>query len=70
MCLQIVRVLVTMCQIIVFQVLAGHDGPVSGLSFSPSRSLLASSSWDKTVRLWDVLGGKGKCEILRHTADG
>ena len=34
-------------------VLAGHEGPVSQLAFSPGggpATLLASSSWDKTVR--------------------
>ncbi|XP_060689223.1 PWP2 small subunit processome component [Hemiscyllium ocellatum] len=36
------------------EVLAGHEGPVSNLSFSPSRTLLASASWDKTVKLWDM----------------
>lgn len=35
-------------------VLAGHEGPVSHLSFSPGAAMLASSSWDKTVQLWDV----------------
>lgn len=31
-------------------VLAGHEGPVCGLAFSPSQPILASCSWDKTVR--------------------
>ncbi|GCB77078.1 hypothetical protein scyTo_0018424, partial [Scyliorhinus torazame] len=35
-------------------VLAGHEGPVSSLSFSPTHTLLASASWDKTVKLWDM----------------
>jgi periodic tryptophan protein 2 len=51
-------------------VLAGHQGPLSGLAFAgSSSSLLASSSWDKSVRLWDVFGGKGLVETLSHTAD-
>jgi len=36
------------------EVLSGHEGPVSCLSFSPIKSILASGSWDNTVRLWDV----------------
>jgi WD40 repeat protein len=28
-------------------VLAGHEGPVSGLAFCPTQPLLASCSWDK-----------------------
>ncbi len=31
-------------------VLTGHEAPVSGLCFSTAAGLLASSSWDKTVR--------------------
>lgn len=37
-------------------VLAGHEGPVVALQFSPTQSLLASASWDKTVRTWDLFG--------------
>ncbi len=71
----------------VLDVLAGHEGPVSCLAFSPSAGgsgsaggagpegqgravgapLLASGSWDKTVRLWDVFGGKGAVEALPHS---
>lgn len=40
-------------------VLAGHEGPVSGLAFSPNGPLLASVSWDHTLRTWDVFAGKG-----------
>ncbi|KAI3601293.1 small nucleolar ribonucleoprotein complex subunit [Moniliophthora roreri] len=36
-------------------ILSGHEGPVSGLAFSPSgANQLASGSWDRTVRLWNV----------------
>ncbi|KAL2653450.1 hypothetical protein R1flu_021578 [Riccia fluitans] len=47
--------------------LSGHEGPVYGLTFSPVDELLASSSWDKTVRLWDVFKGKGGIETFTHT---
>ena len=50
-------------------VLPGHEGPVSGLAFSPSLSLLLSSSWDKTVKLWDPFEGKGCVETLQHDSE-
>ncbi|XP_039116001.1 periodic tryptophan protein 2-like [Dioscorea cayenensis subsp. rotundata] len=50
-------------------VLSGHEGPVHGLMFSPTNAVLASSSWDKTVRLWDVFDGKGAVETFRHLHD-
>lgn len=48
-------------------VLSGHEGPVHGLMFSPTNAILASSSWDRTVRLWDVFEGKGAVETFPHT---
>ncbi|KAJ4821206.1 Periodic tryptophan protein 2-like protein [Rhynchospora pubera] len=50
-------------------VLSGHEGPVHGLMFSPINAVLASSSWDKTVRLWDVFEGKGSIETFTHNHD-
>ncbi|PSS17882.1 Periodic tryptophan protein [Actinidia chinensis var. chinensis] len=50
-------------------VLSGHEGPVHGLMFSPTNAILTSSSWDKTVRLWDVFEGKGAVETFPHTHD-
>lgn len=50
-------------------VLGGHEGPVHGLTFSPTNAVLASSSWDKTVRLWNVFEGKGAVETFPHTHD-
>ncbi|GAY60046.1 hypothetical protein CUMW_199080 [Citrus unshiu] len=50
-------------------ILSGHEGPVHGLVFSPTNATLASSSWDKTVRLWNVFEGKGSVESFPHTHD-
>lgn len=47
------------CTALLAQVLSGHEGPVAGLAFSPTSSLLASASWDHTLRTWDVFAGKG-----------
>lgn len=49
--------------------LAGHEGPVCGLMFSPTQPLLASCSWDRTVRIWDVYDGQGGLETLEHNHD-
>ncbi|KAH9297164.1 hypothetical protein KI387_028846, partial [Taxus chinensis] len=50
-------------------VMSGHEGPVHGLAFSPTNTILASSSWDKTVRLWDVFESKGTVEKFPHNHD-
>lgn len=52
-------------------VLAGHEGPVSSLAFSPAAggSYLASGSWDKTVRLWSVFGRSRAVEPFTLNSD-
>lgn len=52
-------------------VLAGHEGPVSSLTFSPAAggSYLASGSWDKTVRLWTVFGRSRAVEPFALSSD-
>lgn len=40
--------------------LTGHEGPVSGLAFSPVSNLLVSTSWDCTIRIWNLFEGS-KC---------
>lgn len=42
--------------------LSGHTGPVSCLSFGVENSILASASWDKTVRVWSIFGRSGHVE--------
>lgn len=34
--------------------LTGHTGPVSDMAWSPDGKMLASASWDRTARLWNV----------------
>jgi WD40 repeat protein len=34
--------------------LTGHRDRITGVAFSPDRKMLASSSWDQTVKLWSL----------------
>ena len=50
------------------QELMGHTFPVYGAAFAPDGTTLATSSRDKTVRLWSLPGGE--CRVLTgHTSD-
>jgi periodic tryptophan protein 2 len=51
-------------------VLAGHEGPVTSLAFAPNNApLLASGSWDKTIRTWDVYAAGSTGDVLLHQHD-
>jgi cytochrome c len=39
------------------KVLDGHGGPIAALAESGDGTMLASASWDHTVRLWPLAGG-------------
>lgn len=49
-------------------VLTGHADDVHALAFSPDGRVLASTSWDFTVRLWDMTANGALLGILQgHT---
>ncbi|BGP15986.1 hypothetical protein JCM10213_004802 [Rhodosporidiobolus nylandii] len=50
-------------------VLAGHEGPVAALAFSPTGDRLVSASWDKSIRVWDVYGRSSAVEPFQLKAD-
>ncbi len=43
-------------QIILYE--KGHNNIISSCCFSPDNKKLISSSWDKTIRMWDIKTGK------------
>jgi periodic tryptophan protein 2 len=50
------------------EVLSGHEGPISCMAFNSNTSILASGSWDGTLKLWNVYGNS--CiETFEHGCD-
>lgn len=49
--------------------LAGHEGPVSCLAFSQENGVLASASWDKTIRIWSIFGRSQQVEPIEVYSD-
>jgi len=48
--------------------LCGHEGPVTSLAFAPGTAVLASGSWDGTLKMWDVY--KNSCvDTMEHGCD-
>ena len=45
------------------QRLAGHDGPIASVTFSPDGGLLLSASRDGTARLWETVSGREVREL-------
>ena len=46
--------------------LAGHTGSVDSVTFSPDGSVLASGSYDKSIKLWDVATGEEIRTLTGH----
>ncbi len=47
--------------------LEGHTDNVWSVAFSPNGNMLASASWDQTVRLWNVNTGRLLHTLTEHT---
>jgi WD40 repeat protein len=43
------------------------NSQVTAVAYSPDGRLLASSSWDRTVKLWDPATGQERATLLGHT---
>jgi len=51
-------------------VMGGHTGPVSSLAFAPTgANQLASVSWDKTMRVWNIFGRSSAVEPFSLNSD-
>lgn len=51
-------------------ILTGHEGPVCALDFSPAGvNQLASGSWDRSIRIWNVFGRSRAVEPVEVNSD-
>lgn len=49
--------------------LSGHTGPISHLQFSKENGILASASWDKTIRIWSIFSRSQDVEPIEVFSD-
>jgi WD40 repeat protein len=50
------------------QTLEGHGGWVKAVAFSPDSKTLASTSYDRTIRLWDAATGAHQQTLEGHSS--
>ncbi|MDP6451027.1 MAG: hypothetical protein QF773_09430, partial [Lentisphaeria bacterium] len=47
--------------------LEGHAGSVNSVAFSPDGRLIASGSWDETIKVWDSASGREVMTLTGHS---
>src|SRR5689334_743932 len=47
--------------------LAGHEGSVVAVVFTPDGNKLVSGSRDRTIKIWDLASGKAERILTNHT---
>lgn len=52
----------------ILDVLSGHEGPIACVRFAENTGVLASGSWDGTLKLWDVYSTSCS-ETMEHGCD-
>ena len=49
------------------KVLTGHNNWITGCAVSPDNLSFVSSSFDKTLKIWDVQSGNELATLIGHT---